>query len=87
MASLGERMAMAEAQIAAMIEQRSDRDCEVKAIKESIRGIDSKIDQLIEDKAHRDGAISLGRWLIGIGIPSLIGGWVLAIWHFLEGKN
>lgn len=87
MASIAERMATAEAQIAAIIDQRSDRDREIKQIKESIGGVDRKLDLLVEDKAQRDGAIRLGRWLIGIGIPSLVGGWVLALWHLLEGKN
>lgn len=84
---MAERMATAEAQIAAMVEQRTERDREVKAMKEVIGSIDRKLDQLVEDKARRDGALGLGRWLITIGIPSMVGAAVLALWNLFEGKH
>lgn len=52
-----------------------------------MRSIDQKLDLLVEDKARRDGAVGLGRWLIAIGIPSLIGGAVLALWEVFGGNN
>ena len=80
-------MATAEAQIAAWAEQRAERDREVKAMKQTMASIDSKLDQLVEDKARRDGALGLGRWLITIGIPSLLGGMVMTLWHLIGEKQ
>ena len=82
-----ERLATIEAQIAAMAEARAERDREIKAIKEGQGEIVRKLDILIADKARRDGALGLGRWLITIGIPSLIGGAVLWIWHLFDGTR
>ncbi len=85
-AGLSERMAKAEAQIEAIGEARADRDREIKALKESFAAINAKLDLLIADKARRDGALGLGRWLIGIGIPALVAGWAVALWHLVGGR-
>lgn len=82
-----ERLATIEAQIAAMAEARAERDREIKAIKEGQIEIVRKLDILIADKARRDGALGLGRWLITIGIPSLIGGAVLWVWNLFDGTR
>ena len=87
MASMAERMATAEAKILAIVDQRTERDREVRDLKGTMRSIDQKLDLLVEDKARRDGAVGLGRWLIAIGIPSLIGGAVLALWEVFGGHN
>ena len=87
MPTMSERMATVEAKLAAAELSRADRDREIRQIKDTIKGMDGKLDQLVEDKAHRDGALGLGRWMVSIGVPSLIGGWVLALWHLFGGKN
>lgn len=56
-------------------------------MKQTMASIDSKLDQLVEDKARRDGALGLGRWLITIGIPSLLGGMVMTLWHLIGEKQ
>lgn len=85
-ATLAERMAKTEAQIAAIHEARTDRDREIKALKGVNADINRKLDLLIEDKQRRDGALGMGRWLITVGIPSLIGGAALWVWNFLDSK-
>lgn len=84
--TLAERMATAEAQIEAIHEALADRDREIKALKEGNAEINRKLDVLIAEKERRDGALGMGRWLITIGIPSLVGGAVLWVWHFLDSK-
>lgn len=84
--TLAERMATAEAQITAIHASRADRDREIKALKQVNADINRKLDLLIEDKQRRDGALGMSRWLITVGIPSLIGGAVLWVWHFLDSK-
>ena len=84
--TLAERVATAEAQIAAIIEAWVDRDREIKAIKTGQDTINSKLDLLIEDKQRRDGALGMGRWLITIGIPSMVGGVVLWVLHLIDGR-
>jgi len=84
---MGERMATVEAQVHAIVEMREERDREIKSIKTSLSDIGGKLDLLVQDKARRDGALGLSRWLIGIGIPGMIGGWVLYLWHIFEGKS
>lgn len=86
-ATLAERMATAEAQIQAIVDSRADRDREIKAIKLGQESMDRKLDALLADKERRDGAIGLGRWLITIGIPSMVGGAVLWVWHLLNGRG
>lgn len=84
--TLAERMATAEAHIEAIHEARADRDREIKALKEGNAEINRKLDLLIEDKQRRDGALGMGRWLITVGIPSLIGGAALWVWQFLDSR-
>ena len=86
-ATLTERMATVEAHIDAIVEARVERDREIKAIKEDQIAANKKLDLLLEDKQLRDGATGLGRWLITIGIPSLVGGAVLWVWHLVNGKG
>ena len=85
-ATLAERMATVEAHIDAIVEARVERDLEIKAIKEGQIAANKKLDLLLEDKQLRDGAIGLGRWLITVGIPSLIGGAALWVWRFLDSR-
>ena len=80
-------MATVEAHIDAIVEARVGRDREIKAIKEAQVLTNQKLDLLLEDKQLRDGAMGLGRWLITIGIPSLVGGAVLWVWHLVDGKG
>ena len=80
-------MATVEAHIDAIVEARVERDREIKAIKEAQVLTNQKLDLLLEDKQLRDGAMGLGRWLITIGIPSLVGGAVLWVWHLVDGKG
>ncbi len=80
-------MATVEAHIDAIVEARVERDREIKAIKEGQIAANKKLDLLLEDKQLRDGAIGLGRWLITIGIPSLVGGAVLWVWRLVDGKG
>lgn len=87
MAALGERVATVEAQIAEIHALRADRDREIRAIKVMQTEINHKLDLLIEDKQRRDGALGLGRWMISVGIPSLVGGALLWVWHLFDGKN
>jgi hypothetical protein len=82
-----ERLATIEAQIAAIPAMRADRDREISAIKVMQTEINHKLDLLIEDKQRRDGALGLGRWMIAVGIPSLVGGALLWVWHLFDGKN
>lgn len=84
--TLAERMATAEAQIDAIHEAWTDRDREIKELKEVNADISRKLDLLIEDKQRRDGALGMGRWLIAVGIPSLIGGAALWVWNFLDSR-
>lgn len=97
-ASHAERIASMEAQLAAIREARADRDREMKAVKarqdgieaelaETVRAINAKLELLIEDKAKRDGALGLGRWLFAIGLPSMAGAFALEVWHLLGGKH
>lgn len=85
--SHAERLSSIEAQLDAIHEIRADRDREMKAIKDMQAEINRKLDVLIADKSRRDGALGLGRWLITVGIPSLIGGAVLALWHMFDAKH
>lgn len=85
-ATLAERMATAEAQIEAIHEAWTDRDREIKALKEVNADINRKLDLLIADKERRDGVLGMGRWLITVGIPSLIGGAALWVWHLFDSK-
>lgn len=87
MPELNERMATAEAQIQAIVEARADRDREMKALKAELGAANGKLDVLLSDKERRDGALGLGRWLIGIGLPTLVGGFILELWHFFDGKH
>lgn len=80
-------MATVEAHIDAIVEARVERDREIKAIKEGQIAANKKLDLLLEDKQLRDGAIGLGRWLITIGIPSMVGGAVLWVWRLVDGKG
>lgn len=84
--TLAERMATAEAHIEAIHEARADRDREIKALKEGNAEINRKLDVLIADKERRDGVLGMGRWLITIGIPSLVGGAVLWVWNLFDSK-
>ena len=56
-ATLAERMATAEAQIEAIHEAWTDRDREIKALKEVNADINRKLDLLIADKERRDGVL------------------------------
>ena len=80
-------MATVEAHIDAIVEARVERDREIKAIKEGQIAANKKLDLLLEDKQLRDGAIGLGRWLITIGIPSMVGGAAMWVWHLVDGKG
>lgn len=80
-------MATLEAQMAAAAQQRVDRDREIRDIKTMLHGIDAKLDTLNSEHLQQQGALKLGRWLVNIGIPSLIGGWALALWQLFGGKH
>lgn len=84
---MAERLVRAEEQIKAIIDGRGDRDREMKALKATLTEIDAKLDLLLEDKNKRDGVLGMGRWLIAIGIPSMVGGAVLWFRDTLSGHH
>lgn len=86
MATIGERMATIEARADAIELARRDRDREFGEFRAAVLEINASLKLLLADKSSRDGALGLGRWLIGIGLPALIGGWAIALWHFLAEK-
>ena len=81
MIGLNERMAKVESQMRAFVEARGDRDKQLKGFHTQLADIDSKLGLLLQDKDRRDGALGLGRWLLTIGVPSLIGGAALWLWN------
>ncbi len=49
-----------------------------------MRRVEEKLDDLITDRDRRDGAIGLGKWLVGGGFFSAVGGILIAVWHFIH---
>lgn len=82
-----ERLAKIEIQIDTMLDMLRRRDIETHAIREGQVELAQKMETLLMDKERRDGALGLGKWLISVGIPSLIGGAVLWIWRLLDGSK
>lgn len=85
-----ERIADALARIAVLegaervaVEVRVARDREIRDIKQTIGAMDGKLDQLVEDKAGRDGAISFGKWLVGTGFLAVVGSVIVATLHYI----
>lgn len=66
---------------------RQDRDREIRAIKNTVNDIDAKLDKLVSDKDQRDGAIGLGKWLVGTGFFALVGSIVMATIHYISGRG
>lgn len=82
-----ERLAKIETQIDTMLGMLRQRDVEIHAVREGQLELAQKMETLLMDKERRDGALGLGKWLISVGIPSLIGGAVLWVWHLLDGSK
>lgn len=82
-----ERLAKIEIQIDTMLDMLRRRDIEIHAVREGQVELAQKMETLLVDKERRDGALGLGKWLISAGIPSLIGGAVLWIWHLPAGSK
>lgn len=81
--SIEARVARLEEAKVAAERTRIDRDREIRDIKTVVTEIDAKLDRLIADKNQRDGAIGLGKWLVGTGFFALVGSAVLATLHYI----
>ena len=80
MKDLSERMATVETQLIAMAFAREE-------LRSTLSSMDDKLELLLASKARYDGALGLGRWLIGIGLPTLVGGTVLWFLDFMAGGS
>lgn len=81
--SLEARVARLEEARDAAERTRADRDREIRDIKKVVGDIDGKLDLLVKDKDQRDGAIGLGKWLVGTGFFALVGSAVIATLHYI----
>lgn len=64
-------------------EVRVTRDREIRDVKETVNGMDTKLDTLLADKAGRDTAISWAKWLIGTGFFGVVGSVIVATLHYI----
>ena len=87
---LGERVALLEAAERLANELRIARDREIRDVKKTVEGMatqvggmDTKIDSLVVDKAGRDTAISLAKWLVGTGFLGVVGSVIIATLHYI----
>lgn len=81
--SLEAKVAKLEADAARAQEIRITRDREIKDIKHTVGAMDSKIDTLVADKAGRDTAISVAKWLVGSGFIGIVGSVIVATLHYI----
>lgn len=83
LAELQARIISLEANERAALDIRAQRDREIKDIKNTVGGMDGKLDQLVADKAGRDTAISLAKWLVGTGFLGIVGSVIVATLHYV----
>lgn len=81
--SIEARVTRLEERERAAAQVRADRDREIRDIKTTIHDVDAKLDRLIADKNQRDGALIFGKWLVGVGFFSAVGGIVLATLQYI----
>lgn len=77
------RIAVLEGAERAAGEVRIARDREIKDIKTTIGGMDTKLDRLVADKAAKDAAIGMGKWLVGTGFLGVVGSVIVATLHYI----
>ncbi len=77
------RIAVLEGAERAAGEVRIARDREIKDIKTTIGGMDAKLDRLVADKAAKDAAIGVGKWLVGTGFLGVVGSVIVATLHYI----
>lgn len=82
-AELVARVAALEANERAAVDSRNMRDREIRDIKKTLNDVDTKLDGLISDKAGRDTAISLGKWIVGTGFFGVVGSVIVATLHYI----
>lgn len=62
---------------------RVDRDREIRDIKNTVHEMDGKLDELVAGKNRQDGAVGLGKWLVGLGFFGTVGSIVIATLHYI----
>lgn len=77
------RVATLEASERVAAEVRVSRDREIKGIKDAIGSMDGKLDLLVTDKAGRDTAIGLGKWIVGTGFFGIVGSVIIGTLHYI----
>lgn len=77
------RVVALEAGERAAADIRATRDREIRDIKNTMQDVDTKLDQLLNDKAGRDTAISLGKWIVGTGFFGVVGSVIVATLHYI----
>lgn len=77
------RVVALEAKERASLDIRATRDREIKEIKGTVTDMDGKLDKLVADKAGRDTAISLGKWIVGTGFFGVVGSVIVATLHYI----
>lgn len=82
-AELVGRVAALEANERAAVDSRAMRDREIRDMKTTMGAMDGKLDQLVADKAGRDTAISLGKWIVGTGFFGIVGSVIIATLHYV----
>lgn len=81
--TLSSRVARLEEQADAALRVLVDRDRELRDIRQTVHQIRDIVDDLRADQNRRDGAIGLGKWVVGTGFLGAVGAAVLAAWHLL----
>lgn len=82
-AEIAARVVALEANERASVDIRNTRDREIKEIKGTVTDMDGKLDQLVADKAGRDSAIGLGKWIVGTGFFGLVGSVIIGTLHYI----
>lgn len=85
--SLAARVARLEAGERAAEDHRVTRDREIRDIKDTVRRVEKKLDKLMDAEARRDGAIGLGKWIVGTGFLGAVGTVFFALTEWLRGHN
>ena len=77
------RIAALEANERAAVDSREMRDREIRDIKKTLVDVDGKLDGLVADKAGRDTAIGLGKWIVGTGFFGIVGSVIIGTLHYI----
>lgn len=81
------KVARLEAEAKENARHRADRDREIRDIKDTVRRVEEKLDKLMDAEARRDGAIGLGKWIVGTGFLGAVGTVFFALTEWLRGHN